>query len=238
MKRTTVGFLREVKMFFKLNGRYFNHFFKYDPDSLDILEQIIANESKLTQELYSLPTELLYNRNNEYIAYLTKLLKGYHTIYDYIKLQKSYDKDMVARNVATVVSEFENIGLNYYDIHDENFMIDEKGNFKVVDVDGADTLLTPQAKIDRINNFWDFIFEIYLFEFYPEHPVRLNYVYMFEDSDIYFSKEFLEYIDGVIRDDSCILTVEPEIYLPEFSDKEKVNELSKRLELDSKYYGK
>lgn len=238
MKRTTVSYLREAKMSLRLNGRYFNKFFKYDPESLDILERIIANESKLTQELYSLPIELLYNRKNEYIAYLTYLLKGYRTIYDYIRLQDSYDKDMVARNVATVVNEFESIGLNYYDIHDENFMIDDNGNFKVVDVDGADMILTPQAKIDRINNFWDFIFEMYLFEFYPEHPVRLNYVYMFEESDTYLSREFLEYIDGVIRDDSCILTVKPEIYLPEFYDKEKVNEFSKRLELDSKYYGK
>lgn len=185
-----------------------------------------------------MPYELLYNKKGEYVGFYSEVLKRFRTLYDYIRLGDTYDKDMIASSIWTAVEEFERIGLNYYDIHDENFMIGDNGEFKVVDVDGADQILTDSARIDKINNYWDLIFEMYLFSFYPEHPVRLNCVWLFEEADTYFTHEFLEYLDGVIRDDRDILTVSPKIYLPELYDTEKISEFSKRLEMDSKYYGK
>ena len=237
MKRTTISRVTEAKMSLRLYGRYFNRFFKYAPDSLSAIKCVDTNLDFLSSELYSLPDELLFNKDNEFVGYYSKYLNGYRTLYECIKGDVPFDKGMVAGNIMRIVEELELIGLNYFDLHDENFMVNKKGEFKVIDVDGVDFDMSSRSKIDRINNLWDLLLEIYLFESNPNHPLRLNSVALFEELDTYFSDEFVEYLDGVLRDDWDILNVNPRKYLPEFNDEEKVKELSKRIELEGRRYG-
>ena len=238
MKRSTISKVTEARMSLRLYGRHFNKFFKYAPDSVCVIDRLNSDSDKLSLDLYSLPEELLYNSNGKFVAYYSKYLNGYRTLYELIKTHKEFDSHMVAINILKIVDELKSIGLNYFDLHDENFMIDKKGNFKVIDVDGCDFDLTEYSRTMTINNLWDLLFEIYLFQFYPEHPLRLSCVYSFPELDTYFSREFIDYIDCVIRDDRDILSVSPSIYLPEFEDVEKVKELSKRIEIEGRYYGR
>ena len=238
MRRTTIGKLKEYNMMLRLYGRYFNKFFKYNPDGEEVMDIIAKNIDQLSLDLYAIPTDMLYSKDGNYVGLLFDYLKGYKTIFDKLREHEEFDKDEVARCVLKTVNEFDAIGLDYYDIHDENFMISDNGDIKVIDIDGAEKIVPGTNKLYTINNLWDFLFEIYLFHFNPDFQYRLNRVWLFEEADTYFSNEFLEYIDGVIRDDRDVLTVSPSIYLPEFYDKEKIDEFSKRLELESRNYGR
>ena len=75
---------------------------------------------------------MLYNSNGKFVAYYSKYLNGYRTLYELIKTHKEFDSHMVAINILKIVDGLKSIGLNYFDLHDENFMIDKKGNFKVI----------------------------------------------------------------------------------------------------------
>ena len=155
---------------------------------------------------------------------------GYKTLNEVLKSKQFIDKDKVASNIVTIVNEYESLGMNYFDLHDKNFMLNKSGSMKVVDVDGADLHISPGVKMNTICNLWDILIEMYLYHFYPEYPLCVSSIYGFPNIDEYFSKEFIEYLDAVIRDDYESLSVNPEIYLPEFHDKEKIQTLSKKLE--------
>lgn len=237
MKVVKVNKARETIMSLRTCGVYRGSFYKYNPDSFNILNTILNNKGQISGDLYNLPTKYLYNRDNEFIGYLSKYLKNHSTIYDLIRLNINFDYDSVVANIAKIVMELERLGLNYYDLHDENFMIDSNGDFKTIDIEGAEILVDDKGKMFTINNFWDLVFEIYLFRFNPDHPARLNTFYFFDDITTYFSDEFVEYIDGVIRDDMDVLSVDINKYLMEFKDSEKINELSLRLRIEGERHG-
>ena len=238
MEKRTIYKVTEAKMSFRLNGRHMNKFFKYAPDSVSVVDRLSKNLDSFSLDLYSLPEELLYNSDGKFVAYYSKYLNGYRTLYELMKMGRDIDGLMVAKNVIKIVDELKSIGLNYFDLHDENFMIDKKGNFKVIDVDGCDFDLTEYSRTMTINNLWDLLFEVNLFQFNLNYPMKANCVWLFEELDTYFSDEFIEYIDCVIRDDKDILNVEPSIFIPEFEDRDKIKELSKRLEIEGRYHGR
>ena len=174
MRRTTIGKLKEYNMMLRLYGRYFNKFFKYNPDGEEAMDIIAKNIDQLSLDLYAIPTDMLYSKDGNYVGLLFDYLKGYKTIFDKLREHEEFDKDEVARSVLKTLNEFDAIGLDYYDIHDENFMISDNGDIKVIDIDGAEKIVPGTNKLYTINNLWDFLFEIYLFHFNPDFQYRLN----------------------------------------------------------------
>lgn len=230
MKKVNVGALSEGKMRLMNKGRFRGRFIKCDTKGLGVIEKLEENKDKISMPLYNIPSDLYYGCSKTPFAIGSPFLYGYRTLNDYLKMKRDFDKDKVASNIATIVNEYESLGMNYFDLHHNNFMLNRSGRFKVVDTDGADLQITPGVKMTTINNFWDLILEMYLYHFYPDYPLSLNTTYEYEKLADYFTPEFIEYLDGVIRDDPQILTVKPEIYLPEFKDEEKIITLSKKLE--------
>lgn len=230
MKSRTVSRVVEARMALNLFGTYYKKFYKYSPDGLNNILLIDKNKEFLSSDLYSLPEELIFGKDGHLVSYLTKYLKNYRTIHDYLRLSFDFDKRFVADNVLKIVKELENIGLNFYDIHDQNFMIDDNGGFKVVDIDGVEVLIDDEQRMYTLNNYWDLVLEMFLFNKNLSNQFRLSLFCLFEELDTYFSEEFIEYMEGVFRDDYDTLSIDPAIYLPEFDDKEKVLELSSRLE--------
>ena len=131
MRRTTIGKLKEYNMMLRLYGRYFNKFFKYNPDGEEVMDIIAKNIDQLSLDLYAIPTDMLYSKDGNYVGLLFDYLKGYKTIFDKLREHEEFDKDEVARSVLKTVNEFDSIGLDYYDIHDENFMVNDNGDIKV-----------------------------------------------------------------------------------------------------------
>lgn len=230
MKRIDVGALRESKIRSINKGKFRNKFIKCDTKGLEVIARLEENQERLTRPLYNLPDGIIYGSAKTPFAISTPYLYGYKTLRDCLFQKREFDKDRVAQNVTTIIQEYENLGMNYYDLHHDNFMIDRLGKFKVVDVDGADLHISPGLKMITINNLWDLLFEMYLYHFYPNYPLCLNSTLNYDELYEYFTKEFIEYLDGVIRDDKEILTVDPKIYLPELEDKDKIHTLSKKLE--------
>lgn len=230
MKNVNVGALREGKLRLMNKGRFRNRFIKCDTKGLDVIKVLEGNLDKISTPLYNLPIELIHGTAKTPFAVAYPYLYGYKTLNDVLKRKINFNKDKVADNIVTIVNEYESLGMNYFDLHDKNFMLDSRGKLKVVDVDGADLHTSEGLRMNTICNFWDLIIEMYLYHFYPEYPLCVSSTYGYEFIEDYFSKEFIEYLDAVIRDDYECLSVNPGIYLPEFHDQEKIQTLSKKLE--------
>lgn len=205
------------------------------------------NKDSLTEELYIFPNGF-YETKDGLTVYETDILEKSITLDVAIYLGMLLDTKKISLSLATVLEELESIGLEYYDFHGGNALIDSDFNVKVCDLDSA--LRTPELlreeslkndalyqlygnKITNRKLLISFILQLLTIpEDYSSPASLLNYDYIINKLQIleYFKPEVKEYIEYLnARDESALSTSVRDIVSKMFDSAsiDKINEKMK-----------
>ena len=85
-----------------------------------------------------IPLYGINNQKNEFCGIVMNYLKDYYTLSYYLKHYsiKLEDRKKIVKLLAEILQYLDSMGICYYDIHSENFMIN-KDDLKVIDLDSS-----------------------------------------------------------------------------------------------------
>lgn len=126
-------------------------------DSLEIMEN---NKEKLNEEWYAFVNRVYYDSLDPKIAIGSDYCAEYQTFYEYF-VQGGQEKKQVILESIEAVSALDGLGLDYWDIHPFNVLVNKEGHIKLVDLDS--TKVQKFNKEYRLCGFIDLIIESYFF---------------------------------------------------------------------------
>lgn len=189
------------------------------------IELMEKNKDKLKEEYYAFVNRTYYDEFREKQAIGSDFYSEYQTFYEYF-VQGNKEKDKVILKVLEAVTDLISLGIDYWDLHSFNVLVNKESDIKLVDLDGAKV---RKAKInDVLYNFIDLIVESYFF-FDLKGSVNstmCNFgvnLYSSVCLQKYYSPKFVLLIQGVYKDISLIKDVE--LILKELKDEEKLEEV-------------
>lgn len=123
-----------------IKGKYIfidDDFYKIIPKSKkSILDKIIDNQDQLSTNHILIP-DGYYLTQDDRLCYKTRNLVDYHTIYMLLFLEMELDIKKISLDLAKSFLELRGIGLTYWDLHNQNGLVDKDFNTMLIDMDGV-----------------------------------------------------------------------------------------------------
>lgn len=218
-------------------------FYKRSPKSEKKMEHLNDVSSKFIQDVYILAEYLLYyydNFSEKYIGFAMNYYGKYSTVDD-LRIQKNFtNREIIIRKLILAIIDLRENGFIYTDIHSRNILVCGS-NIKLADMDHV-TEVVDANKDTLLLSTWlliDFIIQVYfydnLFLDYDDHPFdrfMFGCTYQLSGSGM-FTQKVDDYLTKVVQGDESILSYDlyemTELLIKDFSDKERVGEIKKRL---------
>lgn len=124
-----------------IKGKYIfdgDDFYKIIPQyKKEILDKIIKNKDKLTNANILIP-DGYYLTQDDRLCFRAKNLIDYQSIYMLHLLAMELDVKKIGLTIAKSMIELRSIGITYWDLHDQNVLVDKYFNAMLVDTDGVE----------------------------------------------------------------------------------------------------
>lgn len=198
-------------------------------DNLESIYIIEKNQSRLTEEYYSF-IKKIYMQDNHPMLLESDYLEGFCTLYQALK-ERKINKKKVLLTCRNSIAELKNIGLDFWDLHSENVMINAVDETKFVDLSGA--VSDPQKQDFDFQDFtiMELVLECYLFYDFLGNLRYTETLFQIPNLSYYFSASLMKHLLAVNNLEKGLLSLED--YVDEFEDAEKMEEI--RLELSKLY---
>lgn len=198
-------------------------------DNLESIYIIEKNQSKLTEEYYSF-IKKIYMQDNYPKLFESDYLEGFCTLYQVLK-ERKINKKKILLTCRNSIAELKNIGLDFWDLHSKNVMINDIDETKLVDLCGA--VSDPEKQDFDFQDFrmTELVLECYLFYDFLGDLRYTETLLQVSDLSYYFSNSLMKHLMAVNKFEKGLLSLED--YIDEFEDEEKMEEI--RLELSKLY---
>lgn len=195
-------------------------------DSLEIMEK---NKEKLREEWYAFVNRVYHDSDEQKIAIGSDFCTKYQTFYEFFTQEKK-GKEQVVLEILEAVSALDTLGLDYWDIHPFNILVNKEGHIKLVDLDS--TKVRKYNEEYRLCGFIDMIIESYFFFDMKGYQSAKITDFGLDLSNLvslsqYYSPAVVQLIQGKYQNSSILKNVEK--VLKELEDQEKIVEIRKQV---------
>ena len=201
--------------------RHKKQLYKYSPASKNIITTIDKYKYEEVMKQVTSPTAMLYHQKR-YFGYTMEYYKKLKRIREAIKSGRIKDINEYMLNLLTIIEKLNELNLIYYDIHDNNVLVDENGKPFLIDIDDIVTIPSIEDFYQQSQYLTEFILNVYLEE-YKTLRVHIS------DKELrkILSQKVISYMENltVIANPAPSL---PYVLLDELKDKEKVLKLKNK----------
>lgn len=191
-------------------------------DALEIMEN---NQEKLKEDYYAFVNRIYHDENEKSIAIGSDYCADYQTLYNYF-VQRKKGNTQVFLECLEAIMDLDNLGLDYWDIHIFNILVNKENHIKLVDLDS--TKVRKYNAECRMSAFMDMIIESYFFfDMRPSSSASMiNFgfnLHSLVPLMSYYSPEVIRLIHGTFQNTNVPKDVEH--VLKELEDQEKINDI-------------
>ena len=191
------------------------------------------NIEKLTDSYYAYITYLFFDNDEEIQAIGSQFYDDYQPFRS-LYLDPSINKSQIIKEYINAVLELQNIGINFYDIHAENIIVNNESHIRLVDLDETRLAELWNKGEGKELKFIDLMLQSIVFLNVKDSIwswVSSSLILLELENKRILSSSFRDCIEGKNNFDFFISNVD--CYLQELEDKEKVAIIQK--ELKNKY---
>ena len=189
--------------------------YKYSPSSWGIVTTIEKYHHEEVFNHLSIPKAYFFNQK-EYLGYVMEYYKKLKRIKEALKKGLIKDLNEYLFNLIVIVEKLNELNLIYWDFHDDNILVDEKGNPFIIDIDDIEIIPAVDEFYRQRRYLTEFILNMY-FEDYRSFGVYLRN----KELRNILSKKIITYMENLTTHAKPIPDL-PYLLIEELKDDEKL----------------